>query len=52
MLILKADRTGTTARIPVCYPVIFQTDWYMGRRGRAEFVHARLRDRVATVPGP
>jgi hypothetical protein len=29
MLILKADRLGTTARIPVCYPVMFQTDWYM-----------------------
>ena len=29
MLILKADRLGTTARIPVCYPVTFQTDWYM-----------------------
>jgi hypothetical protein len=29
MLILKADRLGTTARIPVCYPVLFQTDWYM-----------------------
>ncbi|WP_447985069.1 PilZ domain-containing protein [Nitrospira sp. Nam74] len=29
MLILKADRLGTTARVPVCYPVIFQTDWYM-----------------------
>ena len=29
MLILKADRLGTTARVPVCYPVLFQTDWYM-----------------------
>lgn len=29
MLILKADRLGTTARVPVCYPVVFQTDWYM-----------------------
>ncbi len=29
MLILKADRMGTTPRIPVCYPVMFQTDWYM-----------------------
>jgi hypothetical protein len=29
MLILKADRLGTTARVPVCYPVMFQTDWYM-----------------------
>jgi hypothetical protein len=28
MLILKADRIGTTPRIPVCYPVIFQTKWY------------------------
>jgi hypothetical protein len=25
MLILKADRLGTTARVPVCYPVLFQT---------------------------
>jgi hypothetical protein len=23
------DRVGRTARIPVCYPVMFQTDWYM-----------------------
>jgi hypothetical protein len=29
MLILKADRLGTTARVPVSYPVLFQTDWYM-----------------------
>jgi hypothetical protein len=29
MLILKANRLGTTARVPVCYPVMFQTDWYM-----------------------
>jgi hypothetical protein len=29
MLILKADRPGTTARVPVCYPVMFQTDWYL-----------------------
>lgn len=29
MLILKADRLGTTARVPVSYPVMFQTDWYM-----------------------
>jgi hypothetical protein len=29
MLILKADRLGTTARVPVCYPVMLQTDWYM-----------------------
>ena len=29
MLILKADRMGTTPRIPASYPVIFQTDWYM-----------------------
>ena len=29
MLILKADRIGTTPRIPVSYPVMFQTDWYM-----------------------
>jgi hypothetical protein len=29
MLILKADRLGTTARVPVSYPALFQTDWYM-----------------------
>jgi hypothetical protein len=29
MLILKADRLGTTARVPVSYPVMFQTDWYL-----------------------
>ena len=29
MLILKAARLGTTARVPVSYPVMFQTDWYM-----------------------
>ena len=29
MLILKADRLGTTARVPVSYPVLFQTDWYL-----------------------
>jgi len=29
MLTLKADRLGTTARVPVSYPVMFQTDWYM-----------------------
>jgi hypothetical protein len=32
MLILKADRPGTTARVPVCYPVMFQTDWYLDER--------------------
>ncbi len=31
MLILKADRMGPTPRIPVCYPVMFQTDWYMDK---------------------
>lgn len=29
MLILKADRPGTKARVPVSYPVLFQTDWYL-----------------------
>ena len=29
MLILKADRLGTTARVPVSCPVMFQTDWYL-----------------------
>jgi hypothetical protein len=29
MLILKVDRLGTTARVPVSYPVMFQTDWYL-----------------------
>jgi len=29
MLILKADRLGTTARVPVSYPIIFETDWYL-----------------------
>jgi hypothetical protein len=29
MLILKADRVAKTARGPVCYPVISQTDWFM-----------------------
>lgn len=26
---LKADRLGTTARVPVSYPVLFPTDWYL-----------------------
>jgi hypothetical protein len=25
----RLSEADTTARIPVCYPVIFQTDWYM-----------------------
>ena len=29
MPILKADRLGTTVRVPVSYPALFQTDWYM-----------------------
>ena len=52
MLILKADRLGTTARIPVCYPVMFQTDWVYGRRASARCVATRLCDRVVTVPDP
>jgi hypothetical protein len=23
------DEIGRTVRVPVCYPVMFQTDWYM-----------------------
>jgi hypothetical protein len=38
MLILKADRLGTTTRLPVCYPVIFQTDWYMDEGEAGEYV--------------
>jgi hypothetical protein len=26
---IEADRVGRTLRIPVCYPVMFQTDWYL-----------------------
>lgn len=29
MMDLAAQRIGTTTRIPVSCPVIFQTDWYM-----------------------
>jgi hypothetical protein len=50
MLILKADRLGTTARVPVCYPVMFQTDWYMDEGEVLDLSLPGLRNRVGTVP--
>ena len=46
MLILKADRPGTTARVPVSYPVLFQTDWYLDE---GEVLDLSLRVEVAKV---